>query len=178
MDKAWKAKWIMDRDFYGHAPLNLFHKQLDECMLEEHKPELKNRHMLVRKKFFVAERPQDARIDITADDYYKLYINGEYIGQGPAPSYHFHYSYNRYDLKNHLKTGENVIAVHVYYQGLVNRVWNSGDYRQGLIAELFTDGGLELCTDETWEYSSAGEFTGGETTGYKTQYLENIDNRL
>lgn len=178
MDKVWEAKWIMDEDFYGLKPINVFHKQLSGYTIKEHKPELKNRHMLVRKKFFLTDSIEAAFIDITADDYYKLYINERFVGQGPAPSYHFKYNYNKYDITNYLKQGENLIAVHVYYQGLVNRVWNSGDYRQGLIAELFINKKLYLYTDKTWKYTLAKEFIGDSIFGYETQYAENIDSRL
>lgn len=176
--KVWKAKWIMDERYYGLIPINVFHKWKDKVVLSEHRADLKNLHMLVRKKFDCKKVTERAYLDITADDYYKLYINGRYVGQGPAPSYYFHYNYNRYDVGEFLKTGENTITVHIYYQGLINRVWNSADYRQGMIAELFVNDKLHLVSDSTWKYTIAKEFTGGDTVAYETQYLENIDSRL
>lgn len=178
MKKIWQAKWIIDKQFNGLSPINVFKKQSESRNISEHRPDLKNRHMLVRKKFHCESPFNKAYLDITADDYYKLYINGIFIGQGPAPAYYFHYHYNRYDISGFIEQGENVITVHVYYQGLINRVWNSGDYRQGMIAELFIDDGLFLSTDATWKYTHAREYTGMETTGYETQFLEHIDNRL
>jgi len=161
-EKCWKAKWISDCRFDGSKP----------------NEELLNQHMLVRKILNVPEGVNKAGIDISADDYYKLYINGHFVGQGPAPAYHFHYNYNRFDIMNYLVEGDNVITVHVYYQGLVNRVWNSGDLRQGLIAEVFLNGELSLFTDETWRYTLAEEFCGTKTVGYDTQFLEDIDSRV
>ncbi|MCL2068908.1 MAG: family 78 glycoside hydrolase catalytic domain, partial [Oscillospiraceae bacterium] len=111
------------------------------------------------------------------DDYYKLYINGRFVCQGPAPAYHFHYNVNEYDISGFLREAENVIAVHVYYQGLINRVWNSGDLRMGMAAEITADGEILLATDSSWKYHIAEEFTGMRTTGYLTQFLEDIDNR-
>ena len=35
MVKVWKAKWIMDKDFYGLTPINVFHKQLEEPVLPD-----------------------------------------------------------------------------------------------------------------------------------------------
>jgi len=98
-------------------------KELKGGTCSDHKPELRNGDTLLRKRFSVREAIRSAFIDITADDYYKLYINGRFIGQGPAPGYYFHYWYNRYDISDVLCKGENVVAVHVYYQGLINRVW-------------------------------------------------------
>lgn len=178
MDRRWKAKWIMDRDFYGHAPINVFHKQLEDVQLPPHRGELKNRHMLVRRKFYIDSGFKGAYIDITADDYYKLYINGIFVGQGPAPGYYFHYNYNRYDITSYLKEGSNVIAVHVYYQGLINRVWNSGDLRQGMIGEIYLDGKFFMGTDRLWKYKVSKAYKSGGIIGYDTQYLENIDSRF
>ena len=178
MDKKWIAKWIASRQFEDLSPINVFHKQMADYKAVEHKEDLKNHHMLVRRKFTLQQPFEKVYLDITADDYYKLYVNGRFAGQGPASGYFFHYNYNRIDLSDFLVQGENVIAVHVYYQGLVNRVWNSGDYRQGMIAELFADDRLCLCTDETWKCNTAKEFTSRRATGYDTQFIEDIDERL
>lgn len=178
MDKSWKAHWIIDPDFSGLKPMNVFHKELSHEETPNHPDDLKNIHTQFRKKFSIQSEFNQAFLDITADDYYKVYINGQFVGQGPAPSYHFHYYYNRYDIKDYLVSGENVIAVHVYYQGLINRVWNSGDYRQGMIAELFLDNEIKLYTDSTWKCSKALEFVGNTTIGYDTQFVEDIDHRL
>ena len=80
------------------------------------------------------------------------------------------------DITAFLKEGSNIIAVHVYYQGEINRVWNSGDNRQGMIADFYIDGQYMCGTDESWTYHRADEFS-GECIGYNTQYLENIDFR-
>lgn len=178
MSKVWQADWIIDQDFEGLKPLDLFHKETAPIDEIEHDPDLKNRHMLVRKKFNLQQNWQEAFLDITADDYYKVYINGQFVGQGPAPAYDYNYYYNRYDISGYLQEGENVIAVHVYYQGLVNRVWNSGDYRQGMIAELLVDDQVEVHTDSTWKYKQALEFSGKRIFAYDTQYSEDIDQRL
>ncbi len=178
MNKVWQAKWIMAPCFSEVNPLSLFHKEMESISLPEHREDLKNIHMFVRKKFAISYVSHSAYIDITADDYYKLYINGEFVGQGPAPAYHFRYFYNRYDISRYLKPGDNVIAVHVYYQGLVNRVWNSGDYRQGMIAEVYVDDELIVATDSTWRHSLSKAWSSGGIIGYDTQFLENIDSRL
>lgn len=178
MAKVWKARWIMDKIFYGMTPINVFHKQSNGLVLPEHKPELKNHHMLIRKKFHLNKAEKNVILNISADDYYKLYVNNRFVGQGPAPSYYFNYYYNRYDISEYLIQGDNVIAVHVYYQGLINRVWNSGDYRQGLIAELYVDGELLLGSDSSWRYIRAKEYVGASTFGYETQFVEDIDCRL
>ena len=47
-------------------------------------------------------------------------VNGVFVTQGPAAGYSFHYFYNRVDLSKFVHPGENTIAVHTYYQGLIN----------------------------------------------------------
>lgn len=174
--KKWQARWITDDKFIQLKPVNMFSRQ--NSHKTEHREDLKNHHMLVRKIFTLSKKPRKAFLDISADDYYKLYINGIYVAQGPAPGYPFHYYFNRLDVTSFLHNGRNVIAVHVYYQGLVNRVWCSADYRMGLIAELYDSRGLIVKTDKTWKYTRAAEYAAGEAFGYDTQYPEIIDNRL
>lgn len=116
-----------------------------------------------------------AVLRITADDYYKLYINGRYVGEGPAPSYPFRYSFNEYDVADCLRRGNNEIEVRVYYQGLVNRVWVSGDSRVGMIADLTVDGQYLTGTNSSWQYRTDSTFTGGSKLGYDTAFTENRD---
>ena len=143
-----KGKWITNSEFFNLEPRNVFHKSFSKVDLScsEHR----NRHILFRKKFTLKSLPEKCLIYITADDYYKLYINGEFVGQGPAPAYHFAYEYNCIDVTDYLVEGENVIAVHTLYQGLINRVWVSGDYRHGMICDMVCDGNTILCSDETF----------------------------
>ena len=71
--------------------------------------------------------------------------------QGPTPSYHFQYNYNVIDITSYLKEGRNVIAVHTLYQGLINRTWQSGDQRHGLIMDLVVDGEVLAYSDESFK---------------------------
>lgn len=179
-EKNWSARWIADRAFAELQPLPMLHRAGHPAAAKQHRPELRHVHMLARKTFALEAAPRSALLDITGDDAYKLYVNGRFVGQGPSPSYHFHYYYNRFDIAAWLKPGRNVIAVHVYYQGLVNRAHNSGDYRQGLLAELHCDGSLTAVTDSSWRVrrSLAYGTPDAEKIAYDTQYAEHIDSRL
>lgn len=185
MDHSWKARWIQDPRFSQLPPRNLLHKHHNPPDLPEHDPALRNVHMLVRRPFELPVAPggaSAARLHVTADDYYHLYINGQFVGQGPAPAYHFHYNVNTWDVGDRLVAGHNVIAVDVYYQGLRNRVWNSADYRQGMFAELRVAGqGPEpvvLATDDTWRIKISQAHRIAGVIGYDTQFQEDIDGRL
>lgn len=164
------GKWITDSEFYQLESRNVFHRQLEPMNLpcDQHR----DRHILFRKKFVLTEGIKEAKIYISADDYYKLYINGRFAGQGPAPSYHFQYNYNVIDISKMLVKGENTIAVHTLYQGLINRVWQSGDNRHGLILDLVVDGETVVSSDESFKTKPHSGYREIGMAGYQTQYME------
>ncbi len=166
------GKWITTEKFRKEKPRNVFGRQLAVKRTEEKE---KNRHILFRSEFMLDSSPKSAEICITADDYYKLYINGEFICQGPAPSYHTNYCFNRVQVGEYLRKGRNVIAVHTLYQGLINRARQSGDGRCGLSFELRADGELKSLSDERVKTHLHTGYTAVGTAGYDTQYLENYD---
>lgn len=174
MNHNFKGVWITDDEFCNLAPRNVFHRQYDKSFEKLDCSKHRNRHILFRKKFSLSETGR-AIMYITADDYYKLYINGVFVSQGPAPCYHTQYNYNVLDVTDYLKEGENLIAVHTLYQGLINRVWQSGDNRHGLIFDLEIDGECVLCTDETFLTKPHDGFTETHTVGYDTQFMEKQD---
>ncbi len=130
-----------------------------------------NLYTKFRKSFF-ADKEGSFLMRISADDYYKLKINGRLVGMGPAPAYTFNYNYNEIDITDFIIDGENEIEITVYYQGLCNRVWVSGDNKQGLIADIYKDHELFLCTDNSWKYTVDKTFIGNDTVGYETAFLE------
>ena len=142
-------QFICHPDFSDLAPRNVFCRELEVTKEQSAPSEQVNRHVLFRKKVTLASF-ESAKIDISADDYYKLYINGKFVTQGPAPSYPDCYYYNQIDVGAYLCEGENTVAVHTYYQGLVNRAWVSGDNRQMLWLRMSVDGEDVLVSDESW----------------------------
>lgn len=169
------GKWITDAEMASIKPRNVFFRQLERVELDcrEHR----NLHILFRKRFTIEKDFAEAKIYISADDYYKLYVNGKFAGQGPAPSYHFRYNYNVIDVSHLLQKGENVIAVHTLYQGLVNRVWQSGDHRHGMICDLVVDGVIVVASGEDFLTHKHTAYREIGVTGYQTQFLEEYDSR-
>ena len=169
------GKWITDSEFFQLRSRNVFHRQLEildlPCDLH------RNRHILFRKAFNVCKNVKKSIIYISADDYYKLYINGKFVAQGPAPSYHFQYNYNEIDITNYLHAGNNIIAIHTLYQGLINRVWQSGDNRHGLIFDLLIDGEIVVSSDHSVKTAVHSAYREKGTVGYETQFLEEYDSR-
>lgn len=48
---------------------------------------------------------KDFRMHISADNGYRLYVNGKYITYGPAAGDIYHYRYESIDITGHLKAG-------------------------------------------------------------------------
>ena len=181
MTKQWQAKWLSDLPFLSFAPLHFYHKEQAVAAQPEHPLHLRHHHWHARKTFHLGDDPvqwQTAWLDITADDYYKLYINGSFVAQGPAQSDSQQYYFNRLKVGECLQPGLNVIAVHIYYQGLLNRSYNSADFRQGFIAELGAGETVLVTSDETWKVRQGQDNQPGVTFGYETQFTEHIDTRL
>lgn len=153
-------------DFLNLEPLNIYHKENENIRLTS---PIKNYHCLARAKYNYIPNKK-IFLKITADDYYKLYINGVFVCSGPAPSYSNSYYYNKIDITDYLKIGENVFAVHLYYQGLINRVLQSGDNRFFICAVINNE-------NLSWKYHISKAFS-GEINGYNTDFTENFDSRF
>lgn len=167
-------KFICHPLFENADIINVFHKELEPLTDYSHPDGLLNKHILFRRCVTLG-KIKKATLKISADDYYKLYINGVFVTQGPAPSYPSSYFYNELDVTPYLTEGENVIAVHTYYQGLINRVWVSGDMRQMLWLSLDTDGTTALVSDESWKCTLHSGYTACGKFGYDTQFAECYD---
>ena len=167
--------YITSRRFY-HLPSV---RQYGHDRKPEFSSEIKNIHTHYRKTFVCEKEISRATLLITADDVYKVYLNGCFIGEGPAQSYPFAYNVNAYDVTDLLASGENVITAAVYYQGLFNIYLMSADNLSGLILDLdieYSDGTHETVkTDRSWRYRESSAYTPRHIYGYQTQFSEDID---
>ncbi|HDJ89573.1 MAG TPA: hypothetical protein ENG40_02640, partial [Thermoprotei archaeon] len=77
----------------------------------------KNQYLYFRKTFDLRDF-SEARLKITADSRYVLYVNGRFIGVGPARGWPFEYFYDVYDVTPYLVRGRNVVAVLAQYYGI------------------------------------------------------------
>ena len=159
------GKWITSEEFVSLEKINVFYRYLDGVKLQ--KSAYQNKHILFRKRFSI-DGFKTAEIFICADDLYKLFINGVFVGSGSE-------RINCYDITSYLKKGENLIAVHTYYQGLINRVFESGNNLHGLICDIVADGKTVLSSDESFLYAYHDGFSSNGITGYDTQFLERYD---
>lgn len=175
MSYVFCGRMITDAAFANEKPRNVFHRQLEKTSLP---PDARqDSHILFRRRFLLPRLPKKAVLYITADDYYKLYLGGRFVAQGPTASYHSRYGYNEIDVTPYLSSGENLLAVHTYYQGLINRVWQSGDGRHGLLCDLVVDGECILSSDESFLTHRHTGYTAIGKLGYDTQFSERYDSR-
>ncbi len=166
------ARWISAKEFADLEPINLYGK--------EHAPKpkadetMRNKHVWFRKDFEYTGGKYT--IDVSADDFYKLYINGEFVGMGPSTAYYWSYNYNTFDITPFLKEGKNELTAHTLYNGCCNRYQNSGELRQGFWCRIFKDGEIVLTSDESFEYAYDTRFLPeAHALGYHTTWAEYID---
>lgn len=73
-----------------------------------------------RKAFEYNETGQPFIIHVTADNHYRLFVNGVSVSSGPARSDLANWNYETVDISPYLKIGKNSIAA---------TVWNFAEYR-------------------------------------------------
>lgn len=120
-------------------------------------------HLFIRGEVTLDEQPRAARLHVSAEDRYLLYVNGTRLGRGPARSLPTLKSYDTYDVGSCLKPGRNVIALLVYHYGFGDLVKAGHNYasgaRAGVWAQLETEadsGELRRSgTDDTWRLRPA-----------------------
>lgn len=172
-----QAKWIVPRQFEELEPINIYHRE-NEPLSISLPEELKNLHITYKASLHMAQKLEGVTLRITADDCYKLRINGSFVCQGPAQGYYWNYRYNEVDITDYLTEGENELSCEVYYQGLINRAYNSGDRRLGLIFALFSKGEYLCGSDEATLSGIMNCYSMGNILGYGTVISENFDSRL
>ena len=161
--------WITIPQWPENPVYNVFHRE-QELPSAGGEALPQNVHVLVRAVFDLPQGP--CRLHVSADDYYHAWVNGKWLGCGPAPGYPTRYYYQTYPLSGGRRI---VLALHVYYQGLINRVFISGDGRLGFFLHMENAGAavepVRLRCTLCHAYS-------GGIVGYDTQFLEDFDSRL
>ena len=81
---------------------------MDKTPHEQSLNEVESAHFLFCGEFELDKKKHSKiTIDITADDYYKLYINGRFVIQDSANAYYSHYYYNTVDITNCSRAAKN-----------------------------------------------------------------------
>jgi alpha-L-rhamnosidase len=119
-------------------------------------------HWLARREFRLVAKPQTARIEITACDRYRLYVNGVLVGQGPPRSewpeiYVDTWSSDELPLVR----GRNVIAVIAHNTGLAQHGQppGPGGLKVQLKVTLAAGRRLTVSSNRSWRQLPAPQYT-------------------
>lgn len=127
-----------------------------------------------RKQFALPSVPHHAALHLFADVRYLLWINGQYVGRGPARFEPTGPEYDTMDVTPFLKKGGNTLAVLVMENG------SNGKMRHhvpGLTARVDVDDRPDfLTTDETWKCSAQTRYRRAKVNWGNV--MDNIDARV
>ena len=116
---------------------------------------------VVAKKSFRLGAFDSGMLRITADSFYRLYVNGAWIADGPCRSWTEHFRYDELDVTSALRAGENEIEILSTFFGV--GVLTRQVEEAGLLAQLDVKKGTGRCatvaTDGTWEVAEARAWT-------------------
>ncbi len=102
-----------------------------------------------RKRWRLDIVPQSARLLISADCRYRLYLNGSLVGRGPVRGSATLQYFDEYDVAKFLRPGENELFTEVYSQREQNFVMHS------LVPALIVELPEVLASDATWKVQKA-----------------------
>lgn len=103
-----------------------------------------------RKPFDLAEKPTSFIVHVSADNRYKLYVNGKMVSLGPARGDFFHWNFETVDIAKYLKKGKNVIASTVWQFGEM-RPMAQITFRTGFILQGDSEKEKIVNTDKSWK---------------------------
>jgi hypothetical protein len=104
-----------------------------------------------RHTFRVGKDLAHARLLISADARYEVFVNGEWLGHGPPRAWESPWPVDPYDLQSVLHPGDNVIAVRVQDLGIGTFQYLNAS--PGLLAQVEwqdESGKRQLVTDRSW----------------------------
>ena len=99
---------------------------------------LQNTFVLFRKEFDLEKQPAKATGWLLADSRYQLFVNGQRVQWGPAPSDPRRPEADPVEIAQYLKPGKNVIACQVLFFGVGEGTWPMG--KPGFLFRLEIDG--------------------------------------
>ncbi len=97
-ENGWRGQWIADSQA-GPKDAGVFH---------------------FRREFDLSAKPATFPIRVSADNRYRLFVNGVEVSSGPARGDLLNWRYERVDIAPHLRPGRNILTA---------TVWNFGELR-------------------------------------------------
>jgi alpha-L-rhamnosidase len=103
-----------------------------------------------RKTVELEKKPGTYVIHVSADNRYRLYVNGALVCEGPARSDTQHWYYETVDLAPYLKSGTNTLAALVWNGG-ENAPFAQMSFRSAFLVQGDTDAEKAANTDDKWK---------------------------
>ena len=104
-----------------------------------------------RKEFVLKGDSRFGRVLCAADSKYRLWVNGEYVGFGPARGHAEHPYFDTHRVR--LKRGSNTLAILVQHYTERCAIFDS--VQGGLICQVLLDHGIAEATDGSWRALSS-----------------------
>ncbi|CAN5452491.1 hypothetical protein BH09BAC4_BH09BAC4_19450 [soil metagenome] len=103
-----------------------------------------------RKAIELPQKPARFVVHVSADNRYRLFVNGKSVAMGPARSDTQNWNYETLDLAPYLQAGRNVLAAQVWYMG-EGAPFAQMSYQLGFVLQGDTDAEKMANTDATWK---------------------------
>lgn len=119
-----------------------------------------------RRIFELPEKPEKFAVNVSADNRFRLYVNGKSVAAGPARGDLEHWRYDTIDISPFLKKGKNVIAA---------LVWNYAAFapaaqvtnRTGFILDGAGKPEEFIATPGNWKVKISSAYSRPESRGFK-----------
>jgi alpha-L-rhamnosidase len=120
-----------------------------------------------RKDFELKEQPKEFIINISADNRYRLYVNGKPVCFGPARADLEHWTFESIDIAPFLKPGKNVIAATVWNFGEL-KPWAQFSIKTAFIVQGNSSSEIIVNTDTTWKVIKDQAYTPAPASSKET----------
>jgi alpha-L-rhamnosidase len=145
LTKYWSARWIAYPDDSG-LDYGVYH---------------------FRKNFNLNEIPKEFIIHVSADNRYRLFVNGEPVCFGPARGDLMHWRYESIDISAYLKSGENTLAAVVWnFAGL--KPWAQHSLQTAFILQGNTETERIADTNPSWKVIKNNAYKPADASREKT----------
>jgi alpha-L-rhamnosidase len=102
------------------------------------------------KSVTLSAKPSSFYIHVSADNHYKLYINGNLVSVGPARGSWSAWNYETINIAKYLKAGANSIAAQVWNEAGFRPDWQNS-VRTGFVIQGNTSAEEVMNTNNTWK---------------------------
>ncbi|MDH7460254.1 alpha-rhamnosidase [Chitinophagaceae bacterium 26-R-25] len=111
-----------------------------------------------RKILKLADKPANYIVHVSADNRYRLFVNGKSVCAGPARGDLYNWNFETIDLAPYLRAGNNIIAA---------LVWNMGEFaavaqvsnQTGFLLQSSNDKNDDINTNKSWKVYKDSAFT-------------------